>query len=158
MKRNIEITLISSLYIFILGLIAWIFGKPFIFPSLGPTAYLLAFDKKFNHSSKTVIGGHTAAVAGGLVSTYFITNHASFFSISEPLQHAGLELAIGAVVAMAITVFLMLWLNVSHPPACATTLIVSLGILPLWSDGVIILLAVTIMYIVYVFTQKTFYR
>jgi hypothetical protein len=28
----------------------------------------------------------------------------------------------------------------------------------LWSDGVIILTAVSIMYLVYVFTQKTFYR
>jgi hypothetical protein len=158
MKRNFIITLISSVYILVLGLIAWIFGKPFIFPSLGPTAYLLAFDRKHSHSSKVVIGGHTAAVVGGLFSSYFITQHATLLSFSEPFQQTGLELVIGAVIAIAITVFLMLWLNVSHPPACATTLIVSLGIMPLWSDGVIILTAVSIMYLVYVFTQKTFYR
>ncbi|WP_069133503.1 HPP family protein [Rhodohalobacter halophilus] len=154
MKRNFFITLTSSVYIFILGLVAWILGKPFIFPSLGPTAYLLAFDHKFSHTPKVVIGGHAAAVAGGLISSYFITQHSTLMSISEPFQQAGFELGIGAVVAIAITVFLMLWLNVSHPPACATTLIISLGIMPLWSDGLIILASVSIMYGVYVLNQK----
>jgi hypothetical protein len=47
---------------------------------------------------------------------------------------------------MGLTTAGMLVGRVQHAPACATTLIISLGLLPSVADGVIIMAAVTIMY------------
>jgi hypothetical protein len=46
----------------------------------------------------------------------------------------------------------------SHPPACATTLIISLGILPEWSDGLVIFMSVIIIYLFYYGFQKSMGR
>jgi membrane protein implicated in regulation of membrane protease activity len=74
--------------------------------------------------------------------------------ITEVISTPGIFLGLGAVLAIAITTFLMLWFQVSHPPACATTLIISLGILPYWYDGLVILIAVAILYFTYWIFQK----
>lgn len=149
MKRTLSITSKSALFIFLLSLIAWATGSPFIFPSLGPTAYILAFDRKISHSANVVIGGHACGIAGGLASYFLITDPYNLLMLTEALSTAGMMLGFGAVVSIFLTTFLMVWLQVSHPPACATTLIISLGILPHWSDGIFILLAVIILYIIY---------
>lgn len=129
-----------------------------IFPSLGPTAYLLAFDNKISHSFKVVGGGHLCGIAGGLLSYWLLVNPYTLSNLAFASSEAGLLLGTGAVLSIVITVFLMLWLNVSHPPACATTLIVSLGIMPHWSESVIILGTVAVMYGIYFLTQKQINR
>lgn len=133
----------------ILGLIAWASGIVFIFPSLGPSAYVLAFDERMSSSGKEVIGGHACGILGGLLSYHVVVNPYSLAQLTGTFSEAGLWLALGAVLALGITIFLMLIFQASHPPACATTLIVSLGILPGWFDGLIIMLAVTILYVTY---------
>lgn len=155
MKRTISVTSKSALFISLMSLVAWVTGAPFIFPSLGPTAYILAFDRKISYSAKVVIGGHACGVIGGLASYYFIVAPHNLLMITEAFSPAGLLLGLGAITSIAICTFLMLWFHVSHPPACATTLIVSLGILPRWIDGLIILIAVGILYCGYWIFQKT---
>lgn len=149
MKRTISVTSKSALFILLLSLIAWASGAPFIFPSLGPTAYLLAFDQKRSHSARVVIGGHACGIFGGLVSYHLVVDPYNLFMLTEAVSTSGIFLGLGAVLAIAITTFLMLMLQVSHPPACATTLIISLGILPHWLDGLFILIAVVILYYTY---------
>lgn len=138
------------------GLVAWSTGRPFIFPSLGPTAYVLAFDLVPNrtHSARAVIGGHICGMLGGLASYHVLVGPRNLMSLTESFSHTGFLLTCGAVVALAITTFLMLLLNASHPPACATTLIVSLGIMPEIADGLYIVGAVAIMYGCYILIQK----
>lgn len=150
-KQNTYIVLLSGLYLLIPGAIAWITGSPFIFPSLGPTAYVLAFDiiPDRTHSSKSVIGGHACGIIGGLGSYHLLVSPNNLLSVAEPLSLATGVLVLGAIAALMITTFLMLLFNASHPPACATTLIVSLGILPDFLDGIIIIGAVTLMYFGY---------
>jgi hypothetical protein len=138
----------------VLSIIAWALGAPFIFPSLGPTAYILAFDQKRSHSARVVIGGHACGILGGLVSYYLVVDPYSLLLLSEAVSTPGIFLGLGAVLSIAITTFLMLMFQVSHPPACATTLIISLGILPYWYDGLVILIAVVILYYVYWVYQK----
>lgn len=154
MKRTISVTSKSALFILVLSLIAWVSGAPFIFPSLGPTAYILAFDLRRSHSAKVVIGGHACGILGGLASYYLVVDPYNLFMITETASTPGIFLGLGAVLAIAITTFLMLWFQVSHPPACATTLIISLGILPHWYDGLIILIAVIILYYIYRICQR----
>ena len=154
MKRTIFLTSKSALFILVLSIIAWALGAPFIFPSLGPTAYILAFDQKRSHSARVVIGGHACGILGGLVSYYLVVDPYSLLLLSEAVSTPGIFLGLGAVLSIAITTFLMLMFQVSHPPACATTLIISLGILPYWYDGLVILIAVVILYCVYWVYQK----
>lgn len=110
----------------VLSPIVWSVGAPFIFPRLGPTAYILAFDQKRSHSARGVIGGHACGILGGLVSYYLIVDSYNLLMITETVSTPGIFLGLGAVLAIAITTFLMLLFQVSHPPACATTLIISL--------------------------------
>lgn len=150
-KQTIYITLRATLFMGVLACIAWIFGKAFIFPSLGPSAYVLAFDldKKKSHSAQSVIGGHACGILAGLFSYHLFVNPYHISQFTNAFAEPGLWLAIGSVVSLSLTVFLMLIFRVSHPPACATTLIISLGILPDLSDAIIIIFSVTILYLVY---------
>lgn len=133
---------------------AWFTGAAFIFPSLGPTAYLLASDEQFSYSANTVIGGHACGVIGGWVSYHVIAAPYDMMHISGAMSYEGLMLVSGSVIAIILTIVLMLLFNASHPPACATTLIVSLGILPSWQDSILIVLAVTGIYLTYLLYQK----
>jgi CBS-domain-containing membrane protein len=75
--------------------------------------------------------------------------------LAESLSLLGIFfLALGAVLALMIATWLMLLFNANHPPACATTLIISLGILPDLLDGFFIIAAVAVMYAVYQIVQS----
>lgn len=49
---------------------------------------------------------------------------------------------------MGVTATGMVWADIDHAPACATTLIIALGLLSTVRDGVIILVAVGILVII----------
>lgn len=155
-RQKIAIVLLSGLYLLMAGVIAWLSGRPFIFPSLGPTAYVLAFDilTDKNHSGRVVIGGHLCGVLGGFLSYYLFVSPYTLTGLAEPVSVIGGYLALGAVAALIATTFLMLLFNASHPPACATTLIISLGILSDPIDGIFIIGAVILMYVCYWLVQN----
>ena len=120
-----------------LGLIAWASATPFVFPSLGPSAYLLATGERDRASGPYhVIGGHL--IAPGLVVTDAI-EAATPFSADVGL------LAASSVTAMVLTTIGMLVSDTNHPAACATTLIVSLGLLSTLADAVVIMVAITFL-------------
>jgi hypothetical protein len=52
------------------------------------------------------------------------------------------------VLSVGLTTVIMLLTDTSHSPACATTLIISLGLLPTFMDGGLIMLAVAVMFLV----------
>ncbi len=54
-------------------------------------------------------------------------------------------LAISGIVAMVLTTVGMLWSGTNHPAACATTLIVALGLMSTVLEGLIIVLSVAIL-------------
>jgi hypothetical protein len=58
---------------------------------------------------------------------------------------ASLRLAVSGVVAVGLTTVGMLATDTGHAPACATTLIVSLGILSSPLEGAVIVLAVVVL-------------
>jgi len=131
-----------------LGVVAWGTGAPFIFPSLGPTAFLLSIRPQGHDARRAwaVIGGHTWGVAAGLVSYHLLLSGATLMDLQAPGTHLGLDLAASATLATALTSVLMIGTRSVHPPACATTLIVSLGLLSTPMEGGIIVGAVTMLY------------
>ena len=104
----------------IMAAVAVVTGAPFIFPSLGPTAFLLFYGPTTPAASpRNTIGGHLIGCAAGYLSLVLFG-----------LTSRGPALAVGAAaLSLALTSGAMVWCRVPHPPAGATTLIVSLGIL-----------------------------
>jgi CBS-domain-containing membrane protein len=106
--------------------LAMVFQTPFIFPSLGATAFLVFFTPTTPAASpRNALCGHVIGIACGYAALW-VTG----------LQHAGpaivTELGWARILATALSLgttgALMIRLNVPHPPGAATTLIVSLGL------------------------------
>lgn len=132
-----------------LGAVAWGTGAPFIFPSLGPTAFLLSIRPQGHDTRRawSVIGGHAWGVAAGLASYHLLLSTGTLMDLQSPGTGLGLRLAASGTLATALTSALMIGTRSVHPPACATTLIVSLGLLSTPTEGAIIIGAVTILYV-----------
>ena len=143
--------LVRSVYVFIngfitiaaLALLALVSRNPFVFPSLGPTAYLLFFSPLAKNSSpRNTIFGHAVGLVCGYAA-YVITGAGAV-----PFgAHPGIfwPRILAAALSLSATGALMVLFDASHPPAGATTLIVSLGIIAKPRELVIIEVAVFLL-------------
>jgi CBS domain-containing membrane protein len=109
------------------GLAAHLAKQPMLFPSLGPSA-LLFFEKPTAPESSpyNAVVGHLVGILAGVAAI------ALFGLLDAPsVLEAGVTLArVGAAtLSVALVALLLPPLRASHPPAGATTLLVSLGLL-----------------------------
>jgi hypothetical protein len=119
-------------------------GQPFLFPSLGPSAYamaVLAGDDR-DVGAGDLLGGHAIGVVAGLLAYHTLAAGTTIASMPDPTSTAGLHLVASGVLAVALTAGGMVATDRRHGPACATTLIVSLGLLPTLVDGLLVMLSV----------------
>ncbi len=130
------------------GLAAWLIGQPLIFPSLGPTAFALVFDRRGN-DVRQVIGSHVIGVVGGLIAYHTLANGLTLAALRPAFSIDGLRIVASGVISIGLTTLAMTALRLSHAPACATTLIVSLGVLPAITDGILIMVAVIGMFLIH---------
>lgn len=111
----------------LMATVALLSGQPFIFPSLGPTAFLFFYTPMAPAASprNAVIGHLIGALAGWASLAAFGLLHAG------PAVGGGVTVArVGAAaLSLGLTSGLMVLFRAPHPPAGATTLIVSLGLL-----------------------------
>lgn len=110
----------------VLAAVAMVSRTPFVFPSLGPTAFLFFFTPRAPAATpRHTIYGHAIGIVCGYVALWlFGLEHA------PPAMVTGVSAArVGAAaLSLASTGALMILLRAAHPPAGATTLIISLGI------------------------------
>ncbi len=154
-KKDIADEFSAGLNVFlhfaVLGVITIISGRPFLFPSLGPSAYLMATGEQPRaEGAYHVIGGHTVAVVGGMIAySIFVVEGASTYEVfQQPDPAFSQELIVltaSSSVAMVITTVVMLVTKTNHPAACATTLIIALGLMGGLADAVVIIVAVVIL-------------
>jgi CBS-domain-containing membrane protein len=109
-----------------LGVLALVARQPYLFPSLGPTA-MLFFDSPTQPAASprnTLIGHGVAIAAGVLCLTVFGLLH------HPPVLQEGVSWSRVAAAALsaALTATALHLLNRQHPPAGATTLVISLGL------------------------------
>jgi CBS domain-containing membrane protein len=133
----------SFITIGLLALLALVTGSPFVFPSLGPTAYLFFFSPLAETSSpRNAILGHAIGLICGYAAFALTTASSPPFAM-----HAGVHgpRVLAAALSLSATGALMVLFRVSHPPAGATTLIVSLGIISQPKELVIIEIAVFLL-------------
>ncbi|MFB6220614.1 MAG: HPP family protein [Halolamina sp.] len=136
----------ASLLLVVTGVVTVLTGRPFLFPSLGPSAYLLATAPTAPTSQpRNVIGGHAIGVVAGLLTYHLLASGLVVTDPASPLSLAQLRLGASAVLSVGLTTAGMVAADYRHAPACATTLIVGLGLLPSPVDGAIILAAVVLL-------------
>jgi CBS-domain-containing membrane protein len=130
------------LLIGVLGLIA---HQPWIFPSLGPSVFLQAEqpDAPFAKFYHTFVG-HLIGLCTGLLAVFlFHANTAP--SVMGTGEITGARVA-AAVLAVTLNMLFGILLKASHPPAAATTLLVSLGgFKPTLHDILAILIGVAVI-------------
>src|SRR5215470_2317382 len=132
--RTTRLARMWALFMFINGFIsigilcglAMLFRTPFVFPSLGAIAFLVFFTPTTPAASpRNTLCGHAIAILCGYVALWVTgLQHAGPAVITE----FGSGRILAAALSLATTGALMIRLNVPHPPAAATTLIVSLGV------------------------------
>ena len=143
--------LVRTLYVFVngfitialLSMLAVFTGTAFVFPSLGPTAYLFFFSPLAESASpKNAILGHAIGLACGYSAFRFA---AVEYGPAVFPHDTYWPKVLAAALSLAFTGALIVLLRLNHPPAGATTLILSLGIVPVPRDLVIIEFAVVLL-------------
>jgi CBS-domain-containing membrane protein len=116
----------AAISMVLISAIALVTREPFVFPSLGPTAFLLFYAARNPVASprNTIIGHLVGVVAGylALLVTGLQNAPARLDDVTWPRAGA-------AAISLSLTAAAMVLLRAPHPPAGATTLIVSLGVL-----------------------------
>ena len=139
--------LVLALYVFangfvtiaLLSLLAVFTRTAFVFPSLGPTAYLFFFSPLARASRpRHAILGHAIGLLCGYGAFVLMGSN-------PPQPVICWQTGVAAALSLAATGALMVLFRVSHPPAGATTLIVSLGLLSKPLDLLIIEIAVLLL-------------
>lgn len=118
----------GGLSIALVSFVALITQEAFIFPSLGATAFILFHVPMAEAASpRNALCGHLVGAVMGLASLYVfgLQNQSSAFIHGVDLARVG-----AASLSLGLTGCLMVLLRVAHPPAGATALIVSLGLMP----------------------------
>jgi CBS domain-containing membrane protein len=111
----------------LMSVVALLTGAPFVFPSLGPTAFLLFYTPTAPAASpRNTLGGHLVGVLAGYLAlvVFGLTEQGPALAEGVGWSNVG-----AAALSLGLTSGAMVWARVPHPPAGATTLIVSLGIL-----------------------------
>lgn len=133
----------GCLSIGLMGVVALVTGQPFIFPSLGPTAFLYFYTPLTPAASpRNAIIGHLIGALAGWGSLLLFGLH-----------HAGPALSAGvtgprigaAALSLGLTSGLMVLLKAPHPPAGATTLIISLGLFRTFDQVIVLMVAVLLL-------------
>ncbi len=99
--------------------------KPLAVPSLGPTAFLIFdYPRRPSASPRNAVFGHAIGIGAGYLALVVFGLGRAPSTLSGGLSA---ERAAAAGLSLGLTAGLMALLNLPHPPAAATTLIVSLG-------------------------------
>lgn len=110
----------------ILAAVAMVSHTPFIFPSLGPTAILLFYTPLSPTASpRHTLYGHAIGILCGYGALLLMGLHHAPPAIGSNVDE---RRVMAAALSLAFTAALMILLKAAHPPAGATTLIVSLGV------------------------------
>ncbi len=117
----------GSFAIAVSGLAAHLLREPLLFPSLGPTVFLF-FEKPLasGSSPRSALIGHfvALAVSYAVLAAFGLLDAPSVLEVGVSWLRVG-----AAALSVGLTGALILLARDSHPPAGATTLIVSLGLL-----------------------------
>lgn len=135
-----------------IGFVADLTARPYIFPSLGPSAIMLfGHPIRRDSSPRNTIFGH----AIGALAGYFALSVTGLVGVPFS-THVAAPRIVAAAIALGLTCAFTVLFQCEHAPAGATTLIVSLGILPNPIDFAFLMAAVVILVILAFIINRTF--
>jgi CBS domain-containing membrane protein len=127
----------------ILATLAMLSKAPFIFPSLGASAILMFYSPPLPTASpRSVVVGHAIGIVCGFAALVLTGLQNSPSAITMGIDGPRV---IAVALSLAATGALMVFFRVTHPPAGATALVISLGVftspyqLPIMELAVIVL-------------------
>lgn len=127
----------NGLSIGVLSIVALLTQSPFVYPGLGPTGFLLfSVTSSPMACPRNAIVGNAIALAVGYLCLILtgLTGAESALTIGFTWPRA-----IAVTLSIALTSGLLDLLHVQHPPAGASTLIVSLGLITIpWKLGIVL--------------------
>ena len=129
-RRRVGTSLYAGFLLSVLGVLVWVSGRPFVFPSLGPSAFVLAFERRGERTRVyRVVGSHVIGGVAGLLAYALLASGVTLTATHPGFSSDALRLAASGVLSLVATSWGMIATDTNHAPACATTLIVSLGLL-----------------------------
>lgn len=158
-RHRLGTSLYAGLLFTVLGIIAWLSGQPFIFPSLGPSAFILAFERRSERTRMVrVVGSHLIGGVAGFLAYSLVAGSVSLTTTPPPGSIEGLHLALSGLLSIILTSWGMIATDTIHAPACATTLIISLGLLSTPFNVAIIIGSVLILSAFHLAVLRIFHR
>lgn len=158
-RRRVGTSLYAGFLFTILGTVAWASGQPFIFPSLGPSAFILAFDRQGERTRVyRVVGSHLIGAVAGFLAYSLLASGVTLTTTAGAFSADGLRLAASGMLSIVATSWGMIATDANHAPACATTLIVSLGLLSTAFQVVTIVVSVVVLVAVHAAVLELFRR
>jgi CBS-domain-containing membrane protein len=149
--RRFPPRLVQAVFVFVNGFIsvavlaglAVVSHTSFVFPSVGPTAFLLYFMPTAPTASpRNTLCGHALGIACGYTSLCLMGLEHAPSAVTEDIHWLRV---FAAALSLAATGALMILLRVVHPPAGATTLIISLGFITAPTHLLVIEVAVALI-------------
>ena len=158
-RHRVETSLYAGVLFVVLGTLAWASGQPFIFPSLGPSAFILAFQRDSDRTGlASVVVSHLVGGVAGLFAYSLLAGGVSLFADPAAFSTAGLRLVASATLSIVATSWGMIATDTVHAPACATTLIVSLGLLSTPGQVAIIVAGVVVLVAFHALALSAYHR
>ncbi len=119
-----------GLLILTISLFAWLTNLPLVFPTLGPSTFLMfSAPLKPAAAPRSVILGHWVCLATGLLSWHLFS---VISGTSVSVATGGWALFGCATLTLGVCSLLLVRLSCPHPPACASGLVVALGAAAHW--------------------------
>ena len=135
--------LTGGLLIAAVGLLGIIAGLPWLVPSLGPTAVLIAVSPGHPTARAwNTIVGHAGGLFAGFVAVA-IAGAAAAPSVLGDHQLV-VTRVVAAAIAIALTMAIGFLLRATHPPAAATTLLVALGAISTLEQATVVFVGVVV--------------
>jgi hypothetical protein len=133
----------GGLLLAVVGLLGVLAGQPWLVPSLGPTAVLIAATPGHPTSRawNTVVG-HAGGLVAGFVAVA-VLGAAGAPTVLADHQLVGVRVA-AAALAVGLTMAIGFLLRAGHPPAAATTMLVALGAISAPQDAAIVFAGVVL--------------
>ncbi|WP_442754769.1 HPP family protein [Methylocystis sp. JAN1] len=122
--------LFATLVMSLVGALAVLVGQPWLFPSLGPTLFLLATNPA--ERPRNVFAGHAIGAVMGFGALFVFGAQGTPSAFDAGAVDA--SRAAATALAVGMTLLLQSLIDAKHPPAAATTMLITLGgMRPVWS-------------------------
>lgn len=127
------------------GGLGYITGNVWLFPSLGPSIFMMVESPHLKSSSLyNMTIGHLVGIISGY--TLAIMTGAAYAPSPFVVGHLQLSHVVASCIAIALVILIHIALKASHPPAIATTFLITLGSFKAtWHDLSAILIGIVII-------------